>query len=481
MQILSLLNATVIPHFGQTFDVQMNWLGNLIKILISAVGVVGVGIILFSLILKFVVLPLDIYQRITMRKQNQKMEANKERMEKLQKQYANDKEKYNQKVMEMYKESGISMFSSCLPMILSMVIFIFAINAFNSYSQYANMASYNTLVDAYNQKIEEFLPEVAEGYYVVVDNTIEIKSADATDGKYVYCKISFSDVKDDEKQAIIDNPMAYAKSVLNYEVRGKNAEYYVDTEKMYTYAETDAAFKAALTAFEVEKNGVVDKDEAASKYIRNEAQKAVVTAYEEKAKPALSFLWIKNVWTTDASYEHPVLPYSKFIQTMESGKETFNVNGEKVKMEKIKQYNSYAYQEDTYKEVTMQLTKQKTEANGYFILIVLSIGTILLQQFVMMRSQKAQNQFSSVDGQGASQQKTMMIMMTVMFGVFSFMYSAAFSIYMVISNVFSLLSTLVINKAVDSYLERKEEREAQMQYDKRFRATAKKNDTENKK
>ena len=52
---------------------------------------------------------------------------------------------------------------------------------------------------------------------------------------------------------------------------------------------------------------------------------------------------------------------------------------------------------------------------------------------------------------------------------------------MVISNVFSLLSTLVINKAVDFYLERKEEREAQMQYDKRFRATAKKNDKENKK
>ncbi len=478
MQILSLLNATVIPHFGQTFDVQMNWLGNLIKILISAVGVVGVGIILFSLILKFVVLPLDIYQRITMRKQNQKMEANKERMEKLQKQYANDKEKYNQKVMEMYKESGISMFSSCLPMILSMVIFIFAINAFNSYSQYANMASYNTLVDAYNQKIESYTTEIKENNYGVFGNSIVVRSAEKGDGKFVYFEVSFSE---EEKQTVLEDPVAYAKKVLNYEVRGKNAVYYVDAEKMYEYAETDAAFKTALTAFEVEENGVVDKDEAAAKYIRNEAQKAVVTAYEEKAKPALSFLWIKNVWTTDASYEHPVLPYSKFIQTMESGRETFNVNGEKVKMENIKQYNSYAYQEDTYNEVTMQLTKQKTEANGYFILIVLSIGTILLQQFVMMRSQKAQNQFSSVDGQGASQQKMMMIMMTVMFGIFSFMYSAAFSIYMVISNVFSLLSTLVINKAVDFYLERKEEREAQMQYDKRFRATAKKNDKENKK
>ena len=166
---------------------------------------------------------------------------------------------------------------------------------------------------------------------------------------------------------------------------------------------------------------------------------------------------------------------------MEQGRETFNVNGEKVKMENIKQYNSFAYQEDTYNEVTTLLSKQKTEANGYFILIVLSIGTILLQQFVMMRSQKAQNQFSSVDGQGASQQKTMMIMMTVMFGIFSFMYSAAFSIYMVISNIFSMLSTLVINKAVDSYLEKKEEREAQMQYDKRFRGTARKQDKENKK
>ena len=99
----------------------------------------------------------------------------------------------------------------------------------------------------------------------------------------------------------------------------------------------------------------------------------------------------------------------------------------------------------------------------------------------MMRSQKAQNQFSSVDGQGASQQKTMMIMMTVMFGIFSFMYSAAFSIYMVISNIFSMLSTLVINKAVDSYLEKKEEKEAKMQYDKRFRGTARKQNKENKK
>ena len=116
MELFNLLKA--IPVFGQTFDVSLNWIGRLINGLISGVGVVGVGIILFSLILKLIVLPFDIYQRIAMRKQNITMRDQKERMEKLQKQYANDKEKYNQKLMEMYKENGISMFSSCLPITL---------------------------------------------------------------------------------------------------------------------------------------------------------------------------------------------------------------------------------------------------------------------------------------------------------------------------------------------------------------------------
>ena len=36
-----------------------------------------------------------------------------------------------------------------------------------------------------------------------------------------------------------------------------------------------------------------------------------------------------------------------------------------------------------------------------------------------------------------------------MFGVFSFMYTASFSIYIIVSSVFSLLSNMLINLAVD--------------------------------
>ena len=57
----------VIPFLGETFNISLNWIGKLINSLIGAVGIVGVGIIVFSLILKVIVLPFDVYQRVSMR------------------------------------------------------------------------------------------------------------------------------------------------------------------------------------------------------------------------------------------------------------------------------------------------------------------------------------------------------------------------------------------------------------------------------
>ena len=161
MNFLNLLASDpVIPFLGKTYDISLNWLGHLIRVLIEGIGVVGIGIIVFSIILRLVVLPFDIYQRVTMRKQNIKMKENKDKMEKLQKQYAGDKAMYNQKLMEMYKENGISMFSSCLPAIISLVVFIVAINAFNAFSQYANMQSYNLMANSYNEYLNPYCAEL---------------------------------------------------------------------------------------------------------------------------------------------------------------------------------------------------------------------------------------------------------------------------------------------------------------------------------
>ena len=156
---------------------------------------------------------------------------------------------------------------------------------------------------------------------------------------------------------------------------------------------------------------------------------------------------------TDASYKHPVQTYTEF--ETEAKREKFSVGDDKISYTDIgTKTGTNVYSEEAYNMITEKLTEPKTAANGYYILIVLSIGTILLQQFVMMRSQKEQQKYSTVDGQGPQQQKMMMFMMTGMFAIFSFMYSAAFSIYMITSNIFSLLSTLIINKIVDKKLEK---------------------------
>ncbi len=424
MELLNLLNKA-IPVFGKTFDVSLNWIGNLIKGLIELVGMVGLGIILFSLILKLIVLPFDVYQRIAMRKQNQKMKEQQARMEKLQKQYANDKAMYNQKLMEMYRENGISMFSSCLPMILSLVVFIVAINAFNAYAQYSNVENYNSLVDAYNTKIESYCPDLTDENIAVNGDKIIVQN----DGAYIYYELPYA-----------------GDSSKEYIASQTNKTYYINTEKAGTLDEVQGLMQA--------KN--ISVEDAAYEYFVGEAQSAVAEAYETSINEKTRFLWIKNIWVTDASYKHPVLTYEDFEG--EAKREEFRVGDEKVSYTDIGAHTgTQVYSKDAYDLITAKLDVQKEQANGYFILVVLSIGTILLQQFVMMRSQKEQQKFSSVDGQAASQQKMTMVIMTVMFAIFSFMYSSAFSIYMITSNLFSLVSTIVINKFVDKSLNKQAE------------------------
>ncbi len=442
MELMNLLNTGGIPIalFGETFNVYLDWIGVIIKWVIG-IGSVGVGIILFSLLLKVIVLPFDVYQRISMRKQNIKMRDNKEKMEKLQKQYANNKEMYNQKLMEMYKENGISMFSSCLPMILSMIIFIVAIGAFNAYAQYSNIENYNTMVDAYNAKMESYCAEIGEnGENVTLseDGTLIIVKDDDAE-KYIYYTVAYA-------ENYAENDYEYVKNV-----KAEDRKYYIDVAKVEANEGIMSAVNEAMSA-----DTAIVKEDAIKNYFVSQAQDAVVVAYDETVIHNTEFLWIKNIWVTDAMYKHPVLEFSEF--KMEVEREEFDVNGEKLDLSEIRAYTNI-YTEDAYSTITAKLTAQKESANGYFVLIALSIGTILLQQFVSMRSQKEQQQFSTVDGQGASQQKMMMVVMTGMFAIFSFMYSSAFSIYMITSNLFSLLSTLVINKVVDVVQSKKEEKE----------------------
>ena len=58
-------------------------------------------------------------------------------------------------------------------------------------------------------------------------------------------------------------------------------------------------------------------------------------------------------------------------------------------------------------------------------------------------------ELQTVDGQGAQTQKVMQWVMPIMMAVFAFMYTAAFSLYIIMSSLISIATTYLINFIVD--------------------------------
>ncbi|MCD8286618.1 MAG: YidC/Oxa1 family membrane protein insertase [Clostridia bacterium] len=400
MEILSLLASSqdIIQIGVEGIDsVKLNWIGNLIKWLFDAMGgiygAVALGAICFTLILKTIVLPLDIYSRVKTKKQALIMEDMKPQMEKLKKQYANDQQMYNQKYQELQKANGYSPFAACLPMIVSLVIFMIVFASFSTYSNYAVLESYNNLVVEYNKSVAVYMTDDEneanpQHFLLVVDGGL---------------------MDPDSDESLMSGTRQYRILYDNFQ------SYYI------TQNGADP-FEGMASEY--------DKNEVVVEFVQENAQQAVADAYSDNTKSS-KFLWIKNMWYPDSMLNREVPNFSKFSSSITRASSAIPAN-----------------YEESYDEVTAKLTTQKSNYNGYFVLIVLAIGIMFLQQFIMMRTQKTTNELSTVDDSGKRQSKWMMIIMPIIYAFFSFFYSAAFSLYMITNVTYTLVSTLIINKVV---------------------------------
>lgn len=143
MNILSAVATAVQPKLHLGID-------HFINVLANGIGSAGVAIIIFTIILKLVLFPLDYFSRSKMKMNSLKMEKMKPQIEKLQKQYANRKDLLNQKMMALYKKEGYSMAGACLPQIITIAIFFFVFACVNSFANYSNILFYNNMVEQYN-------------------------------------------------------------------------------------------------------------------------------------------------------------------------------------------------------------------------------------------------------------------------------------------------------------------------------------------
>ena len=97
-----------------------DFLFNILAWIRSWVGSWGWSMVVFTVMIRLVLTPLDIKSRVSMRKTT-KLQP---QLQALQKKYANDKEKLNAKTAELYKKEHINPLSSCLPLLLTWPILI---------------------------------------------------------------------------------------------------------------------------------------------------------------------------------------------------------------------------------------------------------------------------------------------------------------------------------------------------------------------
>ena len=442
--MLNLLN-TIINLSPADFGEGLNWLGRIIQWIVEIVPNIGLGIVLFTLILKVITLPLDVYSKASMRKNSLKMEKMRPQLEKLQKQYQNDQKMYNQKMMEMYKKNGYSMFGACLPMIVTLVVFMIVLGSFSDYSQFTNVDVYRQMKESYNGAVLAYAADTE-----TVTPVVTYGEKPNEKGGIDYTRYELYDNDGALVTVTIERTMNLERAGMTEEELGAQdwsqataASPIYNVKQAAVEASGDEAVKAALEWAKTSEEGAnLDAESQATLAMQRIGRNAAEAKYREGRN---KFLWVKNIWLPDTSYQHPV--------QLETG-----------------------VPEDIYNEITMNLAEEKGAANGYYILIVVSIGTMFLSQFIISRSQKAQNELQTADGRGKTTQKVMMIVMPIIFGIFSFFYSAGFSIYMVTSNVFGILSTVTTNFFIDRKFKKIEEREIQEKYNKRIPQSVKKPD-----
>ncbi len=316
----------------------------------TTIGAFSVTTIMFTIFLKVLVSPLDIWQKAVMRKNNKKMEEMRPELEKITKQCGSNRELLAQKQRELYKKHKYSMFGSCLPMLLTMVIFFIVFGGFNSAVATHSKETYNAL---------------SQTFHTVYEETVQTREAETgwTDGN-------------------------------------------VELTKQIDAEATQKAGEAVIALYDAE--------------------------YKE------SFFWVDNIFVAD-NWNSPVM------KAADAQKNIPNLSP------------------SDYNLVMKALSdKYNTGWNGYLILplivLLLNVASIFINKPMMQQQQVAPGQTEEQAKAQQSQSKMMQYIMPIMMFVFALFYSAAFTLYMAVNMIFTIILnlayTLITKKKDDAERER---------------------------
>ena len=163
---------------GETVSEPTHFMAKFMIIINNALGggVASFGwtVVLFTVVLRLILSPLDIWQKVIARKNNKAMERMKPQLEVLQARYADDKQRLQQEQMALYKKEKYSTMGMCLPTIVTFVVFFVVFAGFRQMVGYQFAKDYKECVKTYSASISEQIEQNKDEEFIV----------DNGDGKY---------------------------------------------------------------------------------------------------------------------------------------------------------------------------------------------------------------------------------------------------------------------------------------------------------
>ena len=168
----------------------------------------GIAILIFSVILRVILIPITIKQQKSMKK-SAKLQAE---MSEIQKKYKNNPEKLNQETIELYKREKMSPFSGCLSSILQIIII------FSVFWLVSQPLTYMKKID--KDLIEKYSNEMKESGYNANNSYIQIATIDYAETKYQEIEKQLEQEDVEHKEELKQKQDDYNKLRLNMEFLG---------------------------------------------------------------------------------------------------------------------------------------------------------------------------------------------------------------------------------------------------------------------
>ena len=417
----------------------------------GGIGFYALRIILLTVCLKLILSPLDFFQRYKMRKNQLITMRLKPQMENLEKAYGNNPKVLQQKQAELNKREGMSYLASCLPMIVTLVVFMWLWSAMRTNAEYKQFDNYVRIYERYDAAYVRSFGSYDDGGTEVgwFDEETDKLRASYGDEFIVAFDEAFAAAYDGDAEAAKD--AAYAVAAADETVTGA-AESETSYFELFakSYADTFADFVAdhsesageTLYAAASETARLNAADRVTNDYCTVAAQTEAyeyfngIGKYEGAGYDYDSFLWIRDIWSPDTPWSSSVAEDgSDFVSRV--GAYATDASRSGLTQEQLDEIVS------SYDTVMAKvLESDDTGVNGYLVLPVLAVALNIVSQLIMRRQQKKSGQDNQL-GQNKGCMTAMVFAMPLLMAYFAFIYCAAFTLYMVLNSTMSLLINLV--------------------------------------